>query len=119
MLARKQEAVSVPFRGSRSEILIPKDVTEAAKAFPSPFGFHVLKSSFKHAVKAYMILSFPSPFGVHVLKWTRPLSKAQSQSVSVPFRGSRSEMERIKMAKTRFSPKFPSPFGVHVLKLDA
>ena len=39
--------------------------------------------------------------------------------VSVPFRGSRSEMDEKAAIDAAITEVFPSPFGVHVLKSDA
>ena len=80
----------------------------------------------------------PSPFGVRVLKLIMHIQNILSLYVSVPFRGSCSEMASViptgKLLKVsvpfrgscsetdinRFDlgdkTKFPSPFGVHVLK---
>ena len=73
--------VSVPFRGSCSEI--PWTII-----------------SFNISPK-----TFPSPFGVHVLKFQVQLvEQDEEHAVSVPFRGSCSEITRrlYTMAKTRF-----------------
>ena len=60
--------------------------------FPSPFGVHVLKRKQERALQTDEA-RFPSPFGVHVLKWVKPLiTGIPSLEVSVPFRGSRSEI---------------------------
>ena len=59
---------------------------------------------------------FPSPFGVRVLKCL--LHKYEQQNlvkVSVPFRGSCSEICRGAAGKSS-TTAFPSPFGVRVLK---
>ena len=64
------------------------------------------------------MLSFPSPFGVHVLKCKRGVAGSERLEVSVPFRGSRSEIRELSDMENSFSKAlFPSPFGVHVLKL--
>ena len=69
-------------------------------------------------MSADALLEFPSPFGVHVLKLPRPylLFVVNDQIVSVPFRGSRSEMGIKQLASEFQVMEFPSPFGVHVLK---
>ena len=59
--------VSVPFRGSRSEIGANTRLSIATTAFPSPFGVHVLKSAASYGNNGGC-KTFPSPFGVHVLK---------------------------------------------------
>ena len=83
--------VSVPFRGSRSEIRAYKGLVGTDEpAFPSPFGVHVLKSDGRLTDDDLVDL-FPSPFGVHVLKYYAASPCA-------------------------WSFEFPSPFGVHVLK---
>ena len=90
-----------------------------AGKFPSPFGVRVLKFD-TDEVYATPHVEFPSPFGVRVLKWSargkshgsrntfpspfgvRVLKSAglynmrrQVHGVSVPFRGSCSEMKRL------------------------
>ena len=85
--------VSVPFRGSCSEIY--------------PFIQVFCKS----------LYWFPSPFGVRVLKLHDEADGCSFEKcVSVPFRGSCSEIfdKRIGVVKMKM---FPSPFGVRVLKL--
>ena len=83
--------------------------------FPSPFGVHVLKSN----SRGRFALTLPTvsvPFRGSRSE-TALLERKQEQAlqVSVPFRGSRSEMQaRAGVANGR--GKFPSPFGVHVLK---
>ena len=83
--------------------------------FPSPFGVHVLKF-FPFEYNASLYPSFPSPFGVHVLKLVEAQRQVWRGAVSVPFRGSRSEIVLVFGAFVLFG-QFPSPFGVHVLKL--
>ena len=86
--------ISVPFRGSRSEITSNiNDSISTSCPFPSPFGVHVLKLDKGLAAQLAAIDSFPSPFGVHVLKLDKGLA-AQLAAID----------------------SFPSPFGVHVLK---
>ena len=59
---------------------------------------------------------FPSPFGVHVLKFKAAAAASKDvELVSVPFRGSRSEIRNNRL-RIGVSAGFPSPFGVHVLK---
>ena len=58
---------------------------------------------------------FPSPFGVHVLKLREGELGSRVPLVSVPFRGSRSEMAGV-LVYVALCLSFPSPFGVHVLK---
>ena len=85
--------VSVPFRGSRSEIA-------------------------RYDIIGVSIPKFPSPFGVHVLKFVSNTAHTTTCSiVSVPFRGSRSEMAVTTISVATPVAAFPSPFGVHVLKL--
>ena len=60
--------ISVPFRGSRSEITRVFDLQEVFRPFPSPFGVHVLKC-LSNGFLEEVIKKFPSPFGVHVLKF--------------------------------------------------
>ena len=62
-----------------------------ANKFPSPFGVHVLKFVCD-VLELFPYLEFPSPFGVHVLKSGIIAPKTSCAWVSVPFRGSRSEM---------------------------
>ena len=158
--------VSVPFRGSCSEIWlllvffvkialsfrplsgfvfwnpIGTYVIELfSREFPSPFGVRVLKSSSRSLALISFSLSF-RPLSGFVF-WNkeeqlklqlldkagfRPLSgftfwnpldgKGESRwcKVSVPFRGSRSEIDASQGCSISSSVKFPSPFGVHVLK---
>ena len=62
--------VSVPFRGSCSEITDgQRDELEEEKKFPSPFGVRVLKLTYE-ALETLAFHMFPSPFGVRVLKCT-------------------------------------------------
>ena len=64
-------------------------------------------------------MRFPSPFGGHVLKLMRYCKEiGVNELVSVPFRGSRSEMFQIVSMFHHQNSKFPSPFGGHVLKLQ-
>ena len=65
---------------------------EKVEKFPSPFGVRVLKYD-SSASDAPSLLLFPSPFGVRVLKSgsDSPLQESRLK-VSVPFRGSCSEM---------------------------
>ena len=86
--------VSVPFRGSCSEMQAVTAIATTAERFPSPFGVRVLKSYVRHGEWAF------------------------GRVVSVPFRGSCSEIGRRK-AETTEGSKFPSPFGVRVLKCAA
>ena len=82
--------VSVPFRGSCSEMAIVEALSTG--------------------------VSFPSPFGVRVLKFSILSSTERNLPiVSVPFRGSCSEIFFINGGNLGV-PKFPSPFGVRVLK---
>ena len=62
--------------------------------FPSPFGVRVLKYEFFQHVIVLTISQFPSPFGVRVLKLkAEPVLFAYiRRGVSVPFRGSCSEI---------------------------
>ena len=63
------------------------------------------------------IYMFPSPFGVHVLKSIKAMGITPLRfMVSVPFRGSRSEIGGKLKMKEYILNAFPSPFGVHVLK---
>ena len=87
----RNENVSVPFRGSRSEISAWRFTECIGSLFPSPFGVHVLKSR-QYWVYENPYYEFPSPFGVHVLKFKSLL------------------------IIRHFDIEFPSPFGVHVLK---
>ena len=60
--------------------------------FPSPFGVRVLKLA-AEKLKELKAAAFPSPFGVRVLKLAAKLDKWREYAlVSVPFRGSCSEM---------------------------
>ena len=64
------------------------------------------------------VKKFPSPFGVRVLKCpTRCSVIARRRGVSVPFRGSCSEMVDTELQYSQRGQPFPSPFGVRVLKL--
>ena len=65
----------------------------ARRKFPSPFGVRVLKSV-PYAYIRRGEWGFPSPFGVRVLKFGYILSQERKSSigVSVPFRGSCSEI---------------------------
>ena len=60
---------------------------------------------------------FPSPFGVRVLKFFCGFFTRTLLGVSVPFRGSCSEIEKVKY-EGAFVAEFPSPFGVRVLKSE-
>ena len=101
----KLAVVSVPFRGSRSEMGVGTSMTRKFIEFPSPFGVHVLKFRRKTSLRLRGFL-FPSPFGVHVLKWLVQKAVSALKFVSVPFRGSRSEM-RLSIATT---PRLTSCF---------
>ena len=60
--------VSVPFRGSCSEIPYQQGRNGGGQGlFPSPFGVRVLKSLVVQGLT--LTLKFPSPFGVRVLKF--------------------------------------------------
>ena len=70
--------------------------------FPSPFGVRVLKLARISFIKAGES-AFPSPFGVRVLKFALPADEQASKlNVSVPFRGSCSEMSW-RESRSRFS----------------
>ena len=61
----------------------------------------------------------PSPFGVRVLKsFCQHFFITPLKIVSVPFRGSCSEIEKIEKGTAEKLIEFPSPFGVRVLKLE-
>ena len=60
------DRVSVPFRGSCSEISRRLNVPTRGTLFPSPFGVRVLKCDRYRENKNEIV--FPSPFGVRVLK---------------------------------------------------
>ena len=72
------DKVSVPFRGSRSEMLLAD-----FKALPAD--------------------EFPSPFGVHVLKSWHYAASPYAGAVSVPFRGSRSEIDPLQVATEKLA----------------
>ena len=59
--------VSVPFRGSCSEISVRSGEHAPIIAFPSPFGVRVLKFRARREYRR-VNSKFPSPFGVRVLK---------------------------------------------------
>ena len=84
--------VSVPFRGSRSEMRTWWYLVQALSRFPSPFGVHVLKFDEDSDWYDSQFRLFPSPFGVHVLKFAWQEGRLSDSDVSVPFRGSRSEI---------------------------
>ena len=85
--------------------------------FPSPFGVRVLK--FLESIpEPKMIEEVSVPFRgscseiqLHISLKVDPI-----QMVSVPFRGSCSEMPENVLTVAGLLPKFPSPFGVRVLK---
>ena len=111
--------VSVPFRGSCSEIVLDEFASGVqVTPFPSPFGVHVLKLTV--ICDSATTSTFPSPFGVHVLKSARRAGerKGAYYGVSVPFRGSRSEIAVWREHRLTLLGRFPSPFGVHVLKYE-
>ena len=65
------------------------------------------------------ISQFPSPFGVHVLKYAEMTQYQVADAVvSVPFRGSCSEMLVLLFMFMADRVSFPSPFGVRVLKFS-
>ena len=84
--------VSVPFRGSCSEI------RARGRLFSRPPP------------------TFPSPFGVRVLKSKLYYTQGKRLTVSVPFRGSCSEIRALLGLNKTNTCQFPSPFGVRVLK---
>ena len=106
--------VSVPFRGSCSEILTQQSYKhKTVNLFPSPFGVRVLKSYLlMHIEKLFG--AFPS-FRGSCSETAALISISLARSISVPFRGSCSEM-RLYSANPSFTDTFPSPFGVRVLK---
>ena len=59
--------------------------------FPSPFGVRVLKSESRD-IMDITLKEFPSPFGVRVLKLKMDVYILSLHIVSVPFRGSCSEI---------------------------
>ena len=89
-----EATVSVPFRGSRSEIML----MHASKLFGAgivsvPFRGSRSEMCISWHVLVLLRQEFPSPFGVHVLKFNVRLSERElALLVSVPFRGSRSEI---------------------------
>ena len=106
--------VSVPFRGSCSEMAESGVDVKLLEEFPSPFGVRVLKCCLQLSL-TQSVIRFPSPFGVRVLKSFRPDYRKLQGKVSVPFRGSCSEIIRA-WGESPDSREFPSPFGVRVLK---
>ena len=84
--------VSVPFRGSCSEMLAALSYIALVTWFPSPFGVRVLK--WAKISRWAGLWQFPSPFGVRVLKFSRKRAEGRGLvgRVSVPFRGSCSEI---------------------------
>ena len=62
--------VSVPFRGSCSEMAESGVDVKLLEEFPSPFGVRVLKCCLQLSL-TQSVIRFPSPFGVRVLKCRR------------------------------------------------
>ena len=83
--------------------------------FPSPFGVHVLKSlQTDEAKEALQEVSVPFRGSCSEIGRTMFI-KREIDWVSVPFRGSCSEIIKMTLKGARLMT-FPSPFGVHVLK---
>ena len=79
--------VSVPFRGSCSEIISPRGLPcLSGGEFPSPFGVRVLKSVPAWSTRCRFV-GFPSPFGVRVLKCHSLLLYVASSSCFRPLSG--------------------------------
>ena len=69
----KDEIVSVPFRGSRSEIKTKKGRIQNESDLVS-VPFRGSRSEIRARAWIWMLNLFPSPFGVHVLKF-RPVGR--------------------------------------------
>ena len=98
--------VSVPFRDSRSEILAHVESYGYPNSFPSPFGVRVLKFNLSPLWLSLSVFLFPSPFGVRVLKLVTRKLVVVDDMVSVPFRGSCSEITLFVCYTYKFSDSF-------------
>ena len=88
------------------------------KKFPSPFGVRVLKCPTRCSVIARR-RGVSVPFRGSCSEMMRSLSAlADTRRVSVPFRGSCSEIARRGRVLGESPSAFPSPFGVRVLKIS-
>ena len=130
--------VSVPFRGSCSEIGRKNSHRPCALLFPSPFGVRVLKSEMPERDRhngLYVSVPFRGscseiaksqawrlaclvsvPFRGSCSEIARLMEISAAAAVSVPFRGSCSEI-LLESNPPLDGLVFPSPFGVRVLKL--
>ena len=116
------DSVSVPFRGSYSEILVElASLLSCRESVSVPFRGSYSEILWHEYLLRKSRKSFPSPFGVRILKFT-PLRLFHGLlQVSVPFRGSYSEIDE-SITDYRFKEifaKFPSPFGVRILKFNS
>ena len=119
VIARRR-GVSVPFRGSCSEMMRSLSALADTRRVSVPFRGSCSEIARRGRVLGESPSAFPSPFGVRVLKISDEARAALAGlHVSVPFRGSCSEMPG-KITNPRVSIfQFPSPFGVRVLKSSA